>query len=107
MTEHGDALDQVRALTSAAAAAASRGRWDVVDACYRDRQGLLPTLRLSAEQVEQLAAIDRVVGAQASVAQAAVAELMREAAALRRRIAGLRQAQGTVPATSRMIRLEG
>jgi hypothetical protein len=93
-------------LTAAAEQAAGEGRWDVVDRCYREREPQLRGLSLSPQEAERLRARDRRIEERASLAQAALASLMRDAAAIRQRLKGLRQGQGAQSSESGMILLE-
>ena len=93
-------------LTQAARTAAGQGRWDVVRDCYRQREQALAESPVSTEEAAQLLATDREIEAHARLAQSALASLMRDAAAIRQRLTGLRQGQGTRSSESKILGLE-
>jgi hypothetical protein len=90
-------------LTHAARTAAWQGRWDVVRDCYRRREQALAESPVSTEEAARLMAADREIEAQARLAQTALAALMRDTAALRQRLTGLRRGQGVRSSESRMV----
>jgi len=93
-------------LTSAAERAAEEGRWDIVDQCYREREQQCRSLSLSPSDAERLQARDRRIEERIRLAQTALASLQHDAAAIRRRLKGLRQGQGAGSSESGMILLE-
>lgn len=94
---------QLERLTAAAEQAAEEGRWDVVDRCYREREPQFQGLSLSPQEAERLRARDQRIQERARLAQAALASLMRDAAAIHQRLKGLRQGQGATSSESGMI----
>ena len=93
-------------LTEAARTAAEQGRWDIVRDCYRLRERSLADEAVTAEEAARLLVIDREIHAQAQLAQTVLASSMRDAAAIRQRLAGLRRGQGAPAGESGMIVLE-
>jgi hypothetical protein len=92
--------------TEAARTAAAQGRWDIVQDCYRRREQSLADEAVTAEEAARLLAVDREIHARAQLAQTVLASSMRDAAAIRRRLAGLRRGQGPPAVESGMIVLE-
>ena len=81
-------------LTLFAREAAEQGRWDLVDECYRARGAAMQGASLMPQDAERMLAIDRQIQEQAITAKAALAELLREAFAVRLRLVKLRQVVG-------------
>jgi len=93
-------------LTSIANEAAEHGRWDLVGECYREREIALADASLVPQETDRLLAIDRQIQERALVAQKALASLIRESSAIRRRLKGLRQGSGALFADSGKILFE-
>ena len=89
---------ELERLTVSARDAAERGRWDLVDECYRMREAVMEGVSIAQQDAERMLASDRQVRERALVAKAAVAELLRESQAVRLRLTRLRQGAG-VPGT--------
>ncbi|ALA58565.1 hypothetical protein [Nitrospira moscoviensis] len=92
--------------TEAARTAAAQGRWDIVRDCYQRREQSLADEAVTPEEAARLLAIDREIHARAQLAQTVLASSMRDAAAIRQRLAGLRRGQGAPASDSRMILLQ-
>lgn len=93
-------------LTESAREAAEQGRWDLVRDCYHEREQALGDGPVPPAEAEQLVRIDRQIQDRARLAQAALASQLRDAAAIRQRLKGLRQGQGAPSSESGMILLE-
>lgn len=98
-TMKADHEPEIARLTKTAVEAARSGQWDIVIQCYRDRGILLETTREAIDQGEDLLALDRQVRDHAQTAQVLLASLLRETAATKRRLQGLRQ-RLSVPASA-------
>jgi len=93
-------------LASIAKEAAEQGRWDLVGECYREREIAIAGASLVPQETERLLAIDRQIEERALVAQKALASLMHQSSAIRRRLKGLRQGIGALSADSGTIVFE-
>ncbi len=98
-------MSRRQALTNTARTAAEEGRWDAVAACYREREKLLEQTALAADEAEALIEVDRAVAAQVRLAQTVLASQLKDLAAIRRRLQGLRQGHGAPDSHSGMIPL--
>lgn len=99
-------LMEVTRLSEAAMKAAVEGQWNVVDACYRAREAVLPDAHLLPEEADRLLLIDRDIRSRISTAHAALESLLHESVAIRQRLKGLRQGIGAASSDSGMILLE-
>ncbi|MCP9440104.1 MAG: hypothetical protein NNA20_06625 [Nitrospira sp.] len=81
----------VKRLTEAAHVAAVRGEWNIVEACYRQREAVLRDSALPDEVVVRIQALDREVAERARLAQVGVAASLHDAALWRRRLEELRR----------------
>lgn len=97
---------EVTRLSEAAFKAAVKGQWNVVDACYRAREALLPDAHLLPEEADRFLMIDQDIRSRISIAQAAIESLLHEPVAIRQRLKGLRQGIGAASSDSGMILLE-
>lgn len=90
-------------LTAAARAAAVKGEWNVVAACYQRRETMLEQPVLPPEALARVQALDRDVAERARLAQAGVKVLLQNATVIRQRLQGLRQWNGGVSSGSGTI----
>ncbi|MCP9470678.1 MAG: hypothetical protein NNA31_11850 [Nitrospira sp.] len=76
----------VERLTKAAHVAAVRGEWNIVEACYRQREAVLAESGVSDAVLARIQTLDREVAERARLAQEGVAASLRDAALWRRRL---------------------
>jgi hypothetical protein len=93
-------------LTLSARDAAERGRWDLVDECYRARGAAMEGTTLLPQDAERMLAIDKQIREQALTAKTVVAQLLRESLAVRLRLRGLRYGVGGRATASGTIALK-
>jgi hypothetical protein len=96
---------EVERLTHMAGEAAAQGRWDLVGACYREREAAISQAALSSQQIEQLLAVDRQVHDRAVLAKAVLGRLLGQSSSVGRRLKELRRGSGASQ-PARTIRLE-
>lgn len=98
---------ELERLTSLAKDAAEQGRWDIVGERYRERAMVFEGVSLSPQEAAQLLTIDQEIRERTLVAKAALGQLLREAAAIRRRLKDLRHGVAVQFANSGKLLLEG
>lgn len=81
-------------LTEAARTAALKGEWNVVEACYRQREAVLQEAELSDGVRERLLALDQEVVERVRMARAGLAALLQDVNVRRHRLEQLRQRLG-------------
>lgn len=94
-------------LTEAAYTAALKGEWNVVEACYREREAVLQEAEISDAVREKLLALDQEVAERARTAKAGVAGLLQDVGSRRKRLEHLRQRMGGSPEHSSLIDRQG
>jgi hypothetical protein len=94
-------------LTEAAYMAALKGEWNVVEACYRQREAVLQEVELSDAVRERLLALDQEVAERVRAARAGVAALLQDVSVRRHRLEQLRRRLGKGKAFSPFIERQG
>lgn len=95
-TDREAGMMELERLTLSARDAAEQGRWDLVDEYYRLREAAMQGASIARQDAERMLASDRQVRERALVAKAALAELLREAQAVRLRLGRLRHGAGAM-----------
>ncbi|MCP9462284.1 MAG: hypothetical protein NNA24_09610 [Nitrospira sp.] len=94
-------------LTEAAHTAALKGEWNVVEACYREREAVLQEAEMSDAVRERLLALDREVAERVRTAKAGISALLQDVGSRRKRLEHLRQRMGGSPEPSTLIDRQG
>ncbi|MCP9473010.1 MAG: hypothetical protein NNA30_09795 [Nitrospira sp.] len=94
-------------LTEAAHTAALKGEWNVVEACYREREAVLQEAEMPDAVRERLLALDREVAERARTAKAGVSALLQDVGSRRKRLEHLRQRMGGSSESSTLIDRQG